>query len=77
MRALEAARRVEEAGDTMPNQAVSLLERVDTIRALPLQTTGRASLDLLAQPASHSPVKEAVREVRRCQHDSFHVNRVA
>lgn len=65
VRSLEAARALEEErGDPLPIQAVSLMERADTIRALPLRTAGRASLDLLAQPAAHSPIKDAAREVK-------------
>ena len=62
---MKAGREMEEGGGALPNVAVSLLERARTIRALPLPTSRRASLDLLMAPNEFSPIKEVSAEVCR------------
>jgi hypothetical protein len=44
----------------MPVEAVSLMERAQTIRALPISTSGRGSQELLQAPSSCSPVRDAI-----------------
>ncbi|EIE20387.1 alpha/beta-hydrolase [Coccomyxa subellipsoidea C-169] len=43
-------------------EAVSLMERAQTIRALPISTSGRGSRELLQGPSSSSPVRGEVTE---------------
>ena len=46
-----------------PSQAISLMERADTIEALPV-STARGSIDL-NRAHTHSPIREVTHDVRR------------
>ena len=49
-------------GEGTPVEAVSLMERAQTIRALPISTSGRGSRELLQAPSSSSPVRGKLTE---------------
>lgn len=53
-------REAESAG-TPPSQAISLMERADTIQALPV-STARGSIDL-ERAHTHSPIKDVAHGV--------------
>lgn len=60
-RAIEVGREAEKFG-APPSQAISLMERADTIQALPV-STARGSIDL-TRAHTHSPIRDVTHEVR-------------
>ena len=68
-RAIEVGREAERFG-APPSQAISLMERADTIEALPV-STARGSIDL-TRAHTHSPIREVTHDVRRRPTSLFH-----
>lgn len=60
-RAIEVGREAEKFG-APPSQAISLMERADTIEALPV-CTARGSIDL-TRAHTHSPIRDVTHEVQ-------------